>query len=79
LVETFADEWERAIDERRTPDPVVPIGDRPLTVANAAQYVRVSKNTIYDAVKRSDLAAGHVGSRARVTKADLDAWMRGPR
>lgn len=45
-----------------------------LTLAEAAEYLRVSERTLQRAVYCGDLAAKKVGGRYRFRTADLDAW-----
>jgi excisionase family DNA binding protein len=54
-----------------------PIGDEWLDVNGAADYVKLSVDSIYDAVRAGGLRHVRVGGRLRlrIKKAWLDAWM----
>jgi excisionase family DNA binding protein len=51
---------------------------RLLNVNQAADYVGVHRNTVYEAVKRGRLVARRVGRLVRFTIEDLDAWTKQP-
>lgn len=46
-----------------------------LTVPEAAKALGISKNTIYDLVRRDDFPHIHIGSRIRIPLAGLEAWL----
>jgi excisionase family DNA binding protein len=48
-----------------------------LTVKEAAEYMRVSPNTVYNWVQSGRLYARRAGSRLRFTTQDLDDWLEG--
>ena len=54
-----------------------PVGDEWLDVNAAANYVKLSVDSIYDAVRAGGLRHVRVGGRLRlrIKKAWLDAWM----
>ena len=48
-----------------------------LTVAEAARFLRVNRNTLYDAVKRGEVPGViKVGRVLRISRAALIVWMR---
>jgi excisionase family DNA binding protein len=50
-----------------------------LTAREAAAYVGVHPNTVYNAAKSGDLSYRAIGRLRRFTQADLDAWTQGRR
>lgn len=48
-----------------------------LTVIEAADYLRVSKSTIYSWVEKNRLPCLRAGTLLRFKQSDLDAWLAG--
>jgi excisionase family DNA binding protein len=46
-----------------------------LTVPETAAYLRISRNTAYEIVKRGELPSVRLGRVIRVPRASLDAWI----
>ena len=46
--------------------------ERLLTVVEAAEVLKVKKNTVYDMIKRGDLKASKLGKQLRMRQEDLD-------
>lgn len=49
-----------------------------LTVAQAAAVVNIPERTMYDLVRAGDVPSKRIGSRYRVPKSGLDAWLCKP-
>lgn len=47
-----------------------------LTVVEAAEILKVKKNTVYDMIKRGDLKASKLGKQIRIRQEDLEAYIR---
>lgn len=47
-----------------------------LTAAEAAEILKVKKNTVYDMIKRGDLRASKLGKQLRIRQSDLDAYIQ---
>ena len=50
--------------------------ERLLTVVEAAEVLKVKKNTVYDMIKRGDLKASKLGKQLRIRQEDLDEYIR---
>ncbi len=50
-----------------------------MTIDEAADYLRVSRARIMNAIRGGQLPGGKVGNTFRVVRADLDEYMRGKR
>ena len=48
-----------------------------LSIAQTAELVSVSKKVVYGAIARGELPASKIGSRFRVRRSDVDAWLDG--
>lgn len=46
-----------------------------LTADEVAQLLRVSRNTVYNLVKRDELASYYVGRKMRVSRADVENYI----
>jgi excisionase family DNA binding protein len=53
---------------------VNPIGDRLLTLSEAAEMLRLSTRTVREYVKRAEIEGRIIGKRWRFRRADLDAF-----
>jgi excisionase family DNA binding protein len=51
-----------------------PIGDRLLTLHDAAEVLRLSTRTVRDYVQRGEIEGRIIGGRWRFRRADLDAF-----
>jgi excisionase family DNA binding protein len=51
-----------------------PIGDRLLTLGEAADVLRLSKRTVREYVQRGEIEGRIIGGRWRFRRADLDAF-----
>lgn len=47
-----------------------------LTAVEAAEILKVKKNTVYDMIKRGDLPATKLGKQLRIRQADLEEYIR---
>lgn len=47
-----------------------------LTVVEAAEVLKVKKNTVYDMIKRGDLKASKLGKQLRIRQEDLDLYIQ---
>jgi excisionase family DNA binding protein len=55
-------------------DAPPPIGDRLLTLCEAAEVLRLSDRTLRECVKRGEIRGKIIGKRWRFKRADLDAF-----
>jgi excisionase family DNA binding protein len=69
---TLADALQATL-ELRQPDPATPSA---LTVAEAAQRLKVATNTVYDMVERGELRHHRIGRTIRILPADIDAYQK---
>jgi len=53
---------------------VAPIGDRLLTLSEAAEVLRLSTRTVREYVRRDEIRGKIIGKRWRFRRADLDAF-----
>lgn len=51
-----------------------PIGDRLLTIREAAEVLRLSTRTVREYVRRGEIKGRIIGNRWRFRRADLDAF-----
>lgn len=51
------------------------LGTKILTPAEVAEYLRISKKTVYKMVRSGDLPAFKAGKHWRVPQAELGAWI----
>jgi excisionase family DNA binding protein len=56
------------------PDTAPAIGDRLLTLREAAEVLRLSTRTVREYVKRGEISGKIIGKRWRFRRADLDAF-----
>lgn len=47
------------------------MGEKLLTAKEAAEILKVRKNTVYDMIKRGDLKASKLGKQLRIRQEDL--------
>ena len=47
-----------------------------LTAKEAAEILKVKKNTVYDMIKRGDLKASKLGKQLRIRQEDLDVYIQ---
>jgi excisionase family DNA binding protein len=59
--------------KKRTPAPP-PIGDRLLTIKEAAEVLRLSPRTVRDYVQRGEIEGRIIGGRWRFRRVDLDVF-----
>lgn len=52
------------------------MGEKLLTAKEAAEILKVRKNTVYDMIKRGDLKASKLGKQLRIRQADLDFYIQ---
>ena len=52
------------------------MGEKLLTAKEAAEILKVRKNTVYDMIKRGDLKASKLGKQLRIRKADIDFYIQ---
>ena len=66
--------------KRKPRDAAPPIGDRLLTLREAADVLRLSTSTFREYVSRGEIEGRVIGGRWRFGRADLDAFLKtGPR
>ena len=59
---------------RKTKNAAAAIGDRLLTLREAAEVLRLSPRTVRDYVQRGEIEGRIIGGRWRFRRADLDAF-----
>jgi excisionase family DNA binding protein len=64
-----------AVVARRLPTPVPPDPSPYLTVAEAAEYLRASRQRIYDLLTSRRLSRRKDGARVLISRAELDAYL----
>lgn len=52
------------------------MSDNLLTVVEAAEILKVKKNTVYDMIKRGDLKGSKLGKQIRICQSDLDDYIQ---
>lgn len=58
------------------PDDMMTLAEgEALTADEVAAMLQVSKNTVYNLVKRDELASYHVGHKMRFTRADVQNYV----
>jgi excisionase family DNA binding protein len=67
-----------AILARRLPTPVPPDPSPYLTVAEAAAYLRASRQRVYDLLSSRRLSRRKDGARVLISRAELDAYLGQP-
>lgn len=60
--------------KRKQKEPALPIGDRLLTLREAAEVLRLSTRTVREYVQRGEIEGRIIGGRWRFRRADLDAF-----
>ena len=60
--------------QRRGSEGSPPIGDRFLTLREAAEVLRLSTRTVREYLKRGEIRGKIIGKRWRFRRADLDAF-----
>ena len=60
--------------KKKQRDSAPPIGDRLLTLREAADMVRLSTRTLREYLKRGEINGRIIGGRWRFRRADLDAF-----
>ena len=51
--------------------------DHMMTVKEVAHYLKLAKSTVYKLLQNGTLPARKVGGAWRISRQQLDAWMRG--
>ena len=68
-------EWKTAMKMRKKPNTeAAPIGDRPLTLREAAEVLRLRARTVREYVKRGEIRGKIIGKQWRFRRADLDSF-----
>ncbi len=62
------------MNPRKNPGRAVPM-ERLMTLEEVADYLRLSKDTVYRMASTGKLPASKVGSQWRFRKDDVDAWL----
>jgi len=65
--------------KRKEKNTIAPIGDRLLTLREAAELLRLSTRTVREYVKREEIRGKIIGKRWRFRRADLDALFENAR
>jgi excisionase family DNA binding protein len=73
VVGKLAAKRQSAMTKLMRTDPA-PIGERLLTMREAAEVLRLSTRTVRDYVKRGEIRGRIIGNRWRFRRADLDAF-----
>jgi excisionase family DNA binding protein len=60
--------------KKKQKDVAAPIGDRLLTLCEAADVLRLSARTVRDYVSRGEIEGRIIGGRWRFRRAELDAF-----
>jgi excisionase family DNA binding protein len=60
--------------KRKQKNAVAPIGDRLLTLREAAEVLRLNPRTVREYVNRGEIDGRIIGGRWRFRRADLDAF-----
>jgi excisionase family DNA binding protein len=60
--------------KRKRKETVAPIGDRLLTLREAADVLRLSTRTLREYLQRGEIEGRIIGGRWRFRRADLDAF-----
>ncbi len=75
LLDTFADLMADKLAERMKPPEPEPLPDNAtFTVEEAAEYLGVSKASIYRWGRQGQFPTTHLGARVVIYKKDLDEW-----
>jgi excisionase family DNA binding protein len=61
-------------ENRKKKDAVAPIGDRLLTLREAAEVLRLSTRTVREYVQHGEIEGRIIGGRWRFRRADLEAF-----
>ena len=67
-----------AVLARRLPAPAPPDPSPFLTVAEAAEYIRASRQRVYDLLSSRRLSRRKDGARVLISRAELDAYLGQP-
>jgi excisionase family DNA binding protein len=60
-----------------TPDSGVPQDDDVLTVEQAAKFLRMGRNAVYDGIGRGEIPHRRIGRMIRLSRAALMQWLAG--
>ena len=60
-----------------TPDSGVPQDDDVLTVEQAAKFLRLGRNAVYDAIGRGEIPHRRIGRSIRLSRVVLLRWLEG--
>jgi excisionase family DNA binding protein len=60
--------------KRKEKNTIAPIGDRLLTLREAAEVLRLNPRTVREYVSRGEIEGRIIGGRWRFRRADLDAF-----
>lgn len=60
-----------------TDDSGVPQADDVITVAQAAKFLRIGRNAVYDAIGRGEIPHRRIGRAIRLSRAALVRWLSG--
>lgn len=60
-----------------TDDSVVPQDDDVLTVEQAAKFLRLGRNAVYDAIGRGEIPHRRIGRSIRLSRVALLRWLEG--
>ncbi len=64
------------MESKRKKAQAAPIGDRLLTLREAAEVLRLSPRTVREYVSRGEIEGRIIGGRWRFRRADLDAFFQ---
>jgi excisionase family DNA binding protein len=67
------------ITRKKTKTDSAPMGDRLLTLREAAEVLRLSTRTVREYVQRGEIEGRIIGGRWRFRRADLDAFFENAR
>jgi excisionase family DNA binding protein len=60
-----------------TADSGIPQDDDVLTVEQAAKFLRLGRNAVYDAIGRGEIPHRRIGRAIRLSRAALVRWLAG--
>lgn len=60
-----------------TPDSSAPQDDDVLTVEQAAKFLRLGRNAVYDAIGRGEIPHRRIGRSIRLSRVVLLRWLEG--
>lgn len=69
--------WRDRQDMSATPDSSATQDDDVLTVEQAAKFLRLGRNAVYDAIGRGEIPHRRIGRSIRLSRVALLRWLEG--